>query len=142
VFFCQTRQIFAVALCALKEKLTTYGGKIPAQAEVRVMNTGSSKLLGALGLCKKAGKLIVGFDAVADAIRRGSAELLVLTGDLSPKSANRIKTLAGENKVRCLSLGTAMDDIERLLGKRAGILAVLDHGLAEVVARQVEEESV
>ena len=102
----------------------------------------SNKLLGALGLCKKAGKLIIGFDAVADAIRRGSAKLLVLTGDLSQKSADRITKLALEYKVRHLVIGAAMDDIERLLGKRAGILAVLDQGLAEVVARQVEEESV
>ena len=103
----------------------------------------SDKLLGALGLCKKAGKLIVGFDAVADAIRRGSAKLLVVTGDLSPKSAGRIEALAVEYKVRHLVIGAAMDDIERLLGKRAGILAILDQGLAEVVARQVvEEESV
>ena len=97
------------------------------------------KLLGALGLCKKAGKLTVGFDAVADAIRRGSAKLLVLTGDLSPKSASRIKMLAMEHKVRYLSIDAAMDDIERLLGKRAGILAVSDQGLAGVVTRQVVE---
>jgi len=95
-----------------------------------------------LGLCKKAGKLTIGFDAVAEAARRGSVALLVLTRDLSPKSAGRITALADEYNVRHLFIGAAMDDIERLLGKRAGILAIADHGLAEVVARQVEEESV
>ena len=102
----------------------------------------SGKPLTTLGLCKKAGKLILGFDAVADGIRRGKAELLVLTGDLSPKSKGAITAVADEHKVRHLSVGAAMDDIERLLGKRAGILAVTDQGLAKVVARQVEEESV
>ena len=98
-------------------------------------------LLSALGLCKKAGKLIVGFDASCEAIRRGNAVLLVLTVDLSPKSAARITALADEHKVRHFTVYAAMDDIERLLGKRAGILAVSDQGLAQVVARQVEEES-
>ena len=105
-------------------------------------NNPDSRLHGALGLCKKAGKLTVGFDAVSEAIRRGKVALLVLTEDLSPKSAVRITSLAQEYKVRHLTIGAAMDDIERLLGKRAGILAVADHGLAKVVARQVEEESV
>ena len=102
----------------------------------------SSKLLSALGLCKKAGKLVVGFDVVGEAVRRGSASLLVLTEDLSPKSARRITAMAAEHNVRQLTISAAMDDIERLLGKRAGILAVIDQGLAGVVARQVEEESV
>ena len=105
-------------------------------------NNVNSKLLSALGLCKKAGKLTVGFDVVSEAIRRGNAALLVLTGDLSPKSAARITAIAQEHNVRHLTIGAAMDDIERLLGKRAGILAIADQGLAEVVARQVEEESV
>ena len=123
-----------------KEKSEVLRGK---ERKDRVISKSVSyKPLGALGLCKKAGKLVVGFDAVADAIRRGSAKLLVLTGDLSPKSAGRITALALEYKVRHLTTGAAMDDIERLLGKRAGILAVQDQGLAEVVTRQVEEESV
>ena len=105
-------------------------------------NNLNSKLLSALGLCKKAGKLTTGFDAVERALRRGEVKLVVLAGDLSPKSAGRITALAAEHKVRLLPTGAAMDDIERLLGKRAGILAVADQGLAEVVARQVEEESV
>ena len=102
----------------------------------------NARLLGALGLCKKAGKLIIGFDVVGESIRRGNVALLVLAEDLSPKSAGRITALAAERKVRHLTIGAAMDDIERLLGKRAGILAIADQGLAEVVARQVEEESV
>ncbi|MCL2857563.1 MAG: ribosomal L7Ae/L30e/S12e/Gadd45 family protein [Oscillospiraceae bacterium] len=102
----------------------------------------NTKLLSALGLCKKAGKLTVGFDVVGEAIRRGNAKLLVLTGDISPKSAGRITAMADEHKVRHFTIDAAMDDIEKLLGKRAGILAVTDQGLAGVVARQVEEESV
>ena len=106
------------------------------------MAENNSRLLSALGLCKKAGKLTVGFDVVGEAIRRGNAVILVLTQDVSLKSAARITAIADEHKVRHLTIEAAMDDIERLLGKRAGILAVTDHGLAQVVARQVEEESV
>ena len=110
------------------------------------MNT-NVKLLSTLGMCKKAGKLVIGFDAVATAIQRGEASLLVLAADISPKSAKRIIRLATDHGVSHLQLDVSMIDIERLVGKKAGILAVTDQGLAKSIAakskaRQVEEESV
>ena len=107
----------------------------------------NAKALSSLGLCKKAGKLILGFDVVAQAIRQGEAVLLVLTEDLSPKSAKEIIRVAENHQVKIARMSAAMDDIKRLVGKRAGILAITDEGLAKSVAakietRQVEEESV
>ena len=105
----------------------------------------NNNLLPAIGLCKKAGKLIIGFDAVAAAIQQNQVSLLALAGDLSPKSAKEIIRLAQGAGVTHLTISVTMNDIKRTVGKRAGILAITDQGLANSVAakaRQVEEESV
>ena len=39
------------------------------------MHNESSGLLGALGLCRKAGKLLYGYDRVAEAVLRGKVSL-------------------------------------------------------------------
>ena len=107
----------------------------------------NAKFLSTLGMCRKAGKLVMGFDAVARTIKSGKAGLLVLAGDISPKSAKEITRLAETYQVKIARVETAMDDIKRIAGKKAGILAITDEGLAKSVAasskaRQVEEESV
>ena len=105
------------------------------------------KLLGALGLCKKAGKLIVGFDAVSGAIESGQVKLLATSKDLSPKSAKEIIRICQKHGVEHVPVGIAMEDIKRIVGKKAGILAVTDEGLAKSVAAkaaacQIEEDCV
>ena len=104
------------------------------------------KLLATLGLCKKAGKLIIGFDAVAQAMQAGQVKLLALSKDLSPKSAKEIIRVAEKYGIEHLRLGVAMEDIKRFVGKQAGILAITDQGLSKAVAskidaRQHEEEN-
>ena len=106
-----------------------------------------AKALSALGLCKKAGKLVIGFDAVAAAIAQSKVKLLATTQDISPKSAKEIIRLADQHNINHLRLNAGMDDIKRILGKKAGVLAITDEGLAALtaaksMARQVEEESV
>ena len=105
------------------------------------------KLLGTLGLCKKAGKLILGFDAVAQAIQAGEVSLVVLAQDLSPKSAKEIIRIAQMHGTEHIHISAEMEDIKRRVGKKAGILAITDQGLSKAVAskaqaRQHEEENV
>ena len=44
-------------------------------------------MLGALGLCRKAGKLVMGFDAVAESVMKGKAVLVLTAQDVSPRTA-------------------------------------------------------
>lgn len=97
------------------------------------MDNATGKMLSAVGLCKKAGKLIIGFDAVAAAISRGEVCLMALSADLSPKSAKEIIRLAERRGVKYIKTELNMQDIGRILGKKAGILAVTDQGLAKAV---------
>jgi len=96
--------------------------------------------LSTLGLCKKAGKLILGFDAVAEYMRGKGRGLLILTADLSPKSAKEIIRIADAQGFAYLRIGAAMDDIKRLVGKKAGIVAITDHGLAQSFAGKARHD--
>ncbi|MGI6403198.1 MAG: L7Ae/L30e/S12e/Gadd45 family ribosomal protein [Oscillospiraceae bacterium] len=105
-----------------------------------------NKALSLLGLCKKAGYLILGFDETARALEKGKAELLVLAADLSPKSAKEIIRLADRQNINAVRLDVTMEELWYTLGKRAGILTVTQKGLADKIvaltrARQDEEES-
>ena len=48
------------------------------------------KLLSAVSLCRKAGKLVMGFDAVRESVMSGKAWLVLLAADVSDGTAKRM----------------------------------------------------
>jgi ribosomal protein L7Ae-like RNA K-turn-binding protein len=97
------------------------------------------KLLSALGICKKAGKLAEGFDPVVDMAQAGKASLILTASDLSPKSEKEVARIALETRVEHRKIDVTMDEIWSRLGKRAGILAVADEGLAGMVRKELSD---
>lgn len=95
------------------------------------------RLLSQLGICRKAGRLACGFDATAEAVRRGEAGLVLTAKDLSPKSTKEISFITARNGVETTPAGVTIDEIEWKIGKRAGILAVTDKNLAAAVKREI-----
>ena len=87
-------------------------------------------LLGLLGICRKAGKLKLGFDPVAASLGKG-AELLLFTQDISPKTKARMLKKAETQQVRILSLKETSDTVEKAIGKRVAVMAITDRGLAD-----------
>ncbi len=81
-------------------------------------------------LCKRAGKLIVGFDLCKAAMQTGEAKLIILASDVSEKTRKEALFLA--QQCGCEAAGTAltMDELWYCIGKRSGVLAVSDAGLA------------
>lgn len=54
-------------------------------------------LLGALGICRKAGKLLHGYDRVEEAVMRGKACLVLLACDASKRTTQHMQdTCAGD----------------------------------------------
>lgn len=104
----------------------------------------NDKVLSMLGLCRRAGKISLGFDAAGDAVSRGTAKLVVLASDLSPRTKKSILLICGEYDVPVAELAKTMDDIGGAIGKRVGIAAVNDLGFSqkirELIALKNEEE--
>ena len=87
------------------------------------------KTLGLLSLCRRAGKLCTGMEAVLEKAGRGEAALILLAEDLSLRSAERLRNrLPVEIPVR--SLPCTMQTLSAVTGKAAGIMAVCDENFA------------
>jgi len=101
-----------------------------------------NKLLGLISICRKAGKLAIGFDPAAEALAAGKAPLVLVSPDLSPKTRSELeyRIKKGVKATELIELPLTMDDLSAVLGKRAGILAVMDHGLADALRRQTNRE--
>ncbi len=91
----------------------------------------TDKLLGALGLCRRAGALTVGFDAVKDAVLTGKAHLVLYTQDASEGNVRRITWMCSEvGDCDARPLPLTKQDLAAILHKAVGVLAVTDENLA------------
>ena len=92
-------------------------------------------LLQHLSLCRKAGRLVFGFDAVKESLQKKQITHILLSAQLSAKTQKEIRFLA--KRVDVLETPFTFDDIWFLAGKRAGIVGITDRGLGDMVARDV-----
>lgn len=99
----------------------------------------NEKLLSLLGICRKAGKLLHGFEAASEAVQNKTAALILTSSDLSPKSKKEIEFLSSKGNIEVVSAPVTMHDIEQKTGRRAGVLAVSDMGLAKAVKKELQE---
>jgi ribosomal protein L7Ae-like RNA K-turn-binding protein len=99
-----------------------------------------NRALSCVGLCKRAGALITGFDACVRDIAKAKA--LFIASDVSEKTAKEMRFYAGKHKKPLFLLPAAMDALSGVLGKRTGVLSVTDEGLAKVVIACCERAEV
>lgn len=100
----------------------------------------NEKLLHLLGIARRAGRLSLGNDATIEALRKGSARLVLFAGDLSPRTAGGVEFAAKEEGVAAVHITATMDEISMALGKRTGVVAVNDAGFAKkLIALSADE---
>lgn len=88
-----------------------------------------NKLLFALSLCRKAGALVMGFDAVKDSVNQGNAYLVLCACDLSPATRERVVRFC-EKETETADLPFTRLEISAISKKPAGVFAVTDENLA------------
>lgn len=98
-----------------------------------------TRLFGAISLCRKAGKLVMGTDAVKEKVGKGDAALVLTTSDLSARSAKGIREACEKSGVRLLPLPCTMGEVARFVGKDYGIFAVCDRGFANMIGGILEK---
>ena len=87
-----------------------------------------------LGISKKAGKLVTGYDPVAEAILKNKIVIVMLSKELSEKNAAKISAAAEKNNISVKSIEFSMAEIGYALGsKPTGILGVSDKGIAHIL---------
>lgn len=92
-----------------------------------------NKLLSALSLARKAGRLEIGFDPVQEAVKLKKALLVVIVRDASQRTARETERICRENGTEILLADVTKDDTFRVLGKTVAVIAVCDGGFADMI---------
>ena len=99
----------------------------------------NNRLSGFLGLCRKAGKMVFGFDMTVEAIQKGTADTVFLSSDCSERTVRNIKRIAEENGTEVFTLPLTMDEIGYAVAKRAGVLCVCDSGFSKKIKELLDD---
>ena len=106
----------------------------------------NDRLLSFLGLCRRAGKLVIGFDPLRDAVESGKAFLVLVAADISANTLKKLCAALEGSTVPFYTVKRTKDEISFSLGKTCACLAVIDKGFADklcelIKAEQKEEET-
>ena len=87
--------------------------------------------LSTLGLYRKSGKVILGFDPVCDELKNPKSKIagVVIAKDVSEKTQKEMRFFCDKYETMLFVCENTMDEIKNVIGKRTGVLAVLDEGL-------------
>ena len=97
-----------------------------------------SKVLNALGMCRRAGKLGIGMDATSESVRKGTP-LVLIAKDASDRTRKKVKE-AAEGLSETVELDYTMDEIESGVGRKFAVAAVKDKNLAQAVRIALQKE--
>lgn len=97
------------------------------------------RVLGLIGLCMRAGRLVTGLDAAEVAAKRGGAQLLLLDGGASANARKAIEDAGRYAGVRVRDLP------EGALGAATGkdgrmAAAVVDRGFADKIVERLDQQ--
>lgn len=86
-----------------------------------------------LGLARRSGNIIIGFDRVVEAIRNGIADVVLVSSDCSAKTKKRVEDKCGSYGAELITFGTSAK-LGRAIGfADAAVLAVTDNNFAEAI---------
>lgn len=107
-----------------------------------------NNILSTVSLCRRAGKLIIGFDAVIAEIgsarfdpkksEKNSGGGILLACDVSPKTEKEVRFYAERRGCEVIKAEFSMDDARGAIGKRAGVFLVTDEGLFGSIRKHMQ----
>ena len=91
----------------------------------------TDRLLSLLGLCRRAGRLTLGFDPVVDSINLKKAKLVIAASDCSHHTAKDTLTVCHKMGVKSYVVPYTKDEISLAVGKYTAVLSITDDGFAK-----------
>ncbi len=100
-----------------------------------------NRIYNTLGICRKAGKLVLGTAAVEKSILTQKAKLVVLSSSVSQRTLKKYQTLCDDKNIDILII-----DDNNCLGKSIGrdgikIMAITDHNFKKMVYESYNDKS-
>lgn len=98
----------------------------------------TSKIFNAISLSRKAGRLVLGFDAVCDSVASGEARLVLFAKDVSPGTQKRMLAFI-EETCPAYTVPYEQTDLAMITRKPVGVMAVADVGLAKLCLSAIKQ---
>ena len=86
------------------------------------------KLTGILSICRKAGKLVLGFDPMKEALEKKQVSGVLTVSDISPKTYKEVYYFCQKKQIPVCPVPLTMFQMSSTIGKKAAVIAVLDKG--------------
>ncbi len=98
----------------------------------------NNKLQSTVSLCRRAGKLQLGFDQVKETAEAGDVKCVFVAADLSDKSKKEVCFFCSKVNVPVYCLPITKDEIKMAVSKGSGVLAITEEGFAKNLMQQGE----
>ncbi len=98
----------------------------------------NNKIIFALSLARKAGKVAHGFDHVKELVLKGEVHLLIVTSDISEKTLKRVEFFA-QDIIKVNKIEFTQYDISQVLNRLTAIVAITDENLANLCRNALED---
>ena len=99
--------------------------------------TNNDKVLGYLGLARKAGKLIFGTDACIEAIDKRKVKLVIVVKDASDRTKNKVKTLCIQKEIFYIEWGDSKI-MSKAIGKQNKVvIGIKDKNLSDAIKKVI-----
>lgn len=96
------------------------------------MNSGQNqKIINLLTMCRRAGKLVIGFDAVSESVKNKKAFCIMTASDISANTLKEISFVCLKYNIKIIPCGLTKEELGYYLGKVTAVTAVCDRGFAE-----------
>ena len=101
-----------------------------------------NKALQLLGMARRAGKTVIGFDATVAAVKDNRASIVLFAGDLSKKTEQEWRFAVPHPSVPVGRWPFGKEETGHAIGskKAVGIVAVADEGFAKALRAYINEE--
>ena len=102
----------------------------------------NNKLCGLLGIARRSGHILIGFDAVRAALLAGKTQLILLASDCSPKTEKELRFAAQDKHCPIVSVEEGTDALATALGlqKPVAVVATDDRGFATAMMKHTKED--
>ena len=97
----------------------------------------NNKLCGLLGIARRSGHILIGFDAVRAALLAGKTQLILLASDCSPKTEKELRFAAEGKTCPVIKVEEDKDAFTAALGmqKPVAVIATDDRGFATAMMK-------
>lgn len=101
----------------------------------------TDKLIFALGLCRKAGRIAMGADATAEAAERKRAFLIIAAADAADRTVRAAEAAAQKCGVPIYRIAKTIAEIESGIGRGFAVAAVTGRDQARLIVNSLEQEN-